>query len=61
MLVCFFGVATGCQVNIYVSVAFTVFFTLVNAGDLVAVLSILVVIVMASVMRVTFLIKVVED
>ena len=61
MLVSFFGVATGRQVDIYVGIAFTVFFTLVDAGDLVAVLSILVVIMMASVMRVTFLIKVVED
>lgn len=43
-----------------VSVAFAVFFTLIDARHLVPIFAILVIVVMATVVRVTFLVKVVE-
>ena len=50
---------TACQVDINVGVALTIFLAFVDPGYLVTVLAILIIVVMATVVRVTLLIEVV--
>ena len=50
-----------CEIDVDIGVALTVLFTFIDTWHLVAVLAILVVIVMAAIVRVTFLVQVVQD
>ena len=60
-LICLLWVLSDRQVNVDVGIALTVFFALIDSGDLVSILAILVVIVVPSVVGMTFLVKIVQD